>query len=122
MARVSPPVTGFSWGHVEVGPLAYRDAKLFPGGSREWDWRETGTQHVPGVQLADAIELIERGADVIVLSRGVDLVLQVPESTVDALTGRGLEVHVRQSEEAVELYNRLAEAGVRVAALIHSTC
>jgi hypothetical protein len=118
----SPLVTGFSWGRVEVGPLGYRDAKLFPGGSREWDWRETGTQHVPGIQLADAIELIERGADVIVLSRGVDLVLQVPRSTIDALAGRGLEVHVLQSEEAVELYNRLAEAGARVAALIHSTC
>jgi hypothetical protein len=38
-------------GRLEVEGKAepYRDAKLFPGGSREWNWRETGTEHVPGI-------------------------------------------------------------------------
>jgi len=38
-------------------------AKLFPGGLREWDWRETGTRHVPGIQHADVQELIEHDGD-----------------------------------------------------------
>ena len=33
-------------GKIEVeGTGTLRDAKLFPGGAREWDWRETGTEH-----------------------------------------------------------------------------
>ena len=28
-------------------------AKLYPGGARAWDWRETGTRHRPGIQPAD---------------------------------------------------------------------
>ena len=47
----------------------YKDAKLFPGGSREWNWRETGTEHVPGIQPADVQELLDHGAKVVVLSR-----------------------------------------------------
>jgi hypothetical protein len=40
----SPRITHVSWGHLEVeGGRRFKDAKLFPGGSREWDWRETGT-------------------------------------------------------------------------------
>jgi hypothetical protein len=41
----SPQITHVSWGRLEVEGKAepYKDAKLFPGGSREWDWRETGT-------------------------------------------------------------------------------
>jgi hypothetical protein len=32
------------------GHPTFKDAKLFPGGARAWDWRETGTGHVPGIQ------------------------------------------------------------------------
>ena len=38
---------------------SFRDAKLFPGGSRKWDWNETGTHHTPGIQPADVKELLE---------------------------------------------------------------
>ena len=40
----SPRVVVLAWGKIEVeGAGTFRDAKLFPGGAREWDWRETGT-------------------------------------------------------------------------------
>jgi len=38
-----------------------KDFKLYPGGGREWDWRETNTEHVPGIQHADVQELLENG-------------------------------------------------------------
>jgi hypothetical protein len=49
----------------------FKDAKLFPGGAREWDWRETGTGHVPGIQPGDIQELLDHGATVLVLSQGM---------------------------------------------------
>jgi len=68
----SPKILSLSWGRVEVAGAdrRYKDAKLFPGGSRAWDWTETGTHHVPGVLPADLEELLERGAEEVVLSRG----------------------------------------------------
>ena len=40
----SPRIVGLSWGQFELeGGIRFKDAKLYPSGSREWDWRETGT-------------------------------------------------------------------------------
>lgn len=41
----SPEITSLSWGHMKVKGCSsgYKDCKVWPGGSRAWDWRETGT-------------------------------------------------------------------------------
>ena len=127
----TPFISHIEWGRIDVvTPAAalasstetFKDAKLFPGGARTWDWGETGTRHNPGIQLADAEELLAAGADVVVLSRGMDLVLQVPADTIAQLEARGIEVHVAQTADAVRLMNELAKLGRRVGALLHSTC
>ncbi|MGH7291363.1 MAG: hypothetical protein ACREJT_09140, partial [Myxococcota bacterium] len=74
----APQIVECRWGVIRVaGGGTFKDAKLYPGGAREWDWNETRTRHVPGIQPADVVELIERGATTIVLSRGVLRMLQV---------------------------------------------
>jgi hypothetical protein len=66
----SPRITHLVWGEIEVEGLPRtRDMKLWPGGGRPWDWRETATHHVPGIQVADVEELLENGARIIVLTR-----------------------------------------------------
>lgn len=120
-AAHSPRITRVSWGRLEVEDHSFKDAKLFPGGSREWDWNETGTRHVPGIQPSDVEELLEHGATVVVLSRGFDERLWVRPETLRMLEDEGVLVHVEQTEEAVRLYNELRESE-KVGALIHSTC
>ena len=119
----SPRVTHLSWGRLEVegeeGP--FKDAKLFPGGARVWDWNETGTRHEPGTQPADVEELLEHGATVVVLSRGFHGRLDVTPEALRQLEDNGVTAHVRQTSDAILLYNQLRETE-RVGALIHSTC
>jgi hypothetical protein len=98
-----------------------KDYKLYPGGGREWDWSETGTRHVPGIQVADVEELLAHGATVVVLSLGMDQRLQVDPATLRYLEERGVEVHVVETREAVKLYNELA-GNAAVGGLFHSTC
>lgn len=120
---VSPQITHFEWGKIDVeGFERFRDAKLYPGGAREWDWSETGTHHQPGIQPADVEELLQYGAQVVVLSRGVDEMLHVMPETLTMLEARGIAVYVLQSEAAVAQYNALSAAGEKVGALLHSTC
>jgi hypothetical protein len=99
-----------------------RDFKLYPGGGRAWDWRETNTHHVPGIQPADVEELLEKGSSVVVLSRGMQLALQTAPETIELLKGRRITFHVEETNAAVTLYNRLSEAGEQVGGLFHSTC
>jgi hypothetical protein len=85
----SPRIKHVSWGRLEVEGKAepYKDAKLFPGGSRDWNWRETGTGHDPGIQIADVQELLDHGAKVVVLSGGMAECLHVPRRTLDFFEG-----------------------------------
>jgi hypothetical protein len=119
----SPAIAHLAWGVMQVESLGTgKDVKLWPGGGRAWDWRETNTQHVPGIQVADIAEIIEHGASVIVLSRGMQLVLQTPPETIAWLDQLGLKYHVLETREAAKLYNELAGQGVAVGGLFHSTC
>ena len=119
----SPRVTHLSWGRLEVegeeGP--FKDARLFPGGARAWDWNETDTRHEPGIQPADVEELLERGATVVVLSKGFHERLGVTPEALRLLEAYSVTAHVLQTEDAILLYNELRETE-RVGALIHSTC
>lgn len=120
----SPLVTHLSWGRLEVEGRdgRFKDAKLFPGGVREWDWSETGTSHEPGIQPADVEELLDRGATVVVLSRGFHERLRVRRETLRKLEERNVSVYVEQTGEAVRLYNEFCRENERVGALVHSTC
>jgi hypothetical protein len=116
-------IVSFRWGQIvdSAGNL-FKDARLFPGGAEEWDWRRTGTRHDPGIQTADLEGLLGTKPDVVILSRGVDLVLQVPQATIDFARSHAATVIALQSEQAVAEYNRRVAAAERVIALIHSTC
>lgn len=119
----SPKVTHLSWGRMEVEGLpAGKDFTLFPGGGRAWDWTKHGTGHEPGIQPADVQELLDHGATVIVLSRGMQLRLQTMPETLQLLEEQGVEVHLEETTAAVALYNRLAAENVPVGGLFHSTC
>ena len=107
----SPRISHLSWGHIEVeGYPPFKDAKIFPGGAREWNWRETGTRHVPGIQPADVHELIEHGARAVVLSKGILERLQVCSATLEVLAKSGIQVEVLQTGDAVARFNELRQS------------
>jgi hypothetical protein len=121
-SKRSPAISAISWGRIDVEGLGeVKDAKLYPGGAREWDWNETGTRHTPGIQPSDVAELLEHGATVVVLSQGMDLQLEVGRETIDFLEDKGITVHVADTREAARMYNELA-VSQPVGGLIHSTC
>ncbi len=119
----SPHVRRDGWGYVEVDGLGrLRDAKLWPGGGRAWDWNETGTRHQPGIQPADVLELFEHAPEIVVLSRGRQCRLETCVETLALLADHDLEVAREETGAAIDVYNRLATEGRRVAALLHTTC
>ena len=120
---VSPKITKLSWGSVEVEgyKTPFKDVKLFPGGAREWNWRETGTDHSPGILPADVEELLAKGAEVVVLSQGMNGRLHLSWDTARLLEEKGVEAHIAQTDKAVKIYNELRQKRP-TGALIHTTC
>jgi len=119
-------ITNLSWGQMEVkiGGQIYhfKDCKIWPGGARAWEWRETGTEHSPGIQPADLEELLAHGIEEIVLTRGVLGRLDICAETEALLHEQGIPYHIEKTKQAVTLFNDLAKQGKRVGGLFHSTC
>lgn len=87
----------------------------------EWNWDKTGTRHNPGIQIVDLTDFID-SVDTIILSEGVDGVLQIMPETITYLEKLNKEIVVARTPIAVEKYNEFLAQGKRVGALIHSTC
>ena len=119
---MSPEITKLSWGRIEIdSDKIFKDVKLFPGGCREWNWRETGTEHSPGIQYSDVQELLDNGSKTIILSKGILGRLKVQKEVVDKLESDGIVVHILKTKEAVRIFNKLSRTE-KVGALIHTTC
>ena len=118
----SPLIEELEWGSVHTSIGDFRDAKLWPGGGRAWDWNETGTDHSPGVQADDVEELLAHDVEIVVIGSGQSERLGVTPEALDRIGERGAEAEVLESRRAVRRYNELADGGVAVGALIHSTC
>jgi hypothetical protein len=121
--KYAPKIIRVSWGRIEVEghEKPFRDVKLYPGGGREWDWSETGTEHGPGIQPADVEELIGKGAKEVILSKGMHERLRVCPETLEWLKDRNIPTYVLQTEDAVRLYNKLRNDR-SVGGLFHTTC
>jgi hypothetical protein len=123
VGQVSPLVVADGWGYLEIEGLGrFRDAKLWPGGGRPWDWRETGTDHQPGIQPADVMELLEHDPDLVVLGSGRQGRLGLCAETLSLLEQRGVEAVREDTGAALETYRAAASEGRRVAGLFHTTC
>ncbi len=119
----SPSINYVSWGRMDVDGVGKgKDFKLWPGGGRQWDWRETDTHHVPGIQPTDIEELLDSGCQTVVLSRGMLLMLQTRRETLDLLDERNIPVHIAETKAAAKIYNDLVSSGEAVGGLFHSTC
>ena len=122
MSSALPKITKLSWGKIEIdGEQIFKDVKLFPTGCRAWNWQETGTEHSPGIQYSDVQELLDNGAETVILSKGVLGRLKVQKEVVEKLESEGIVVHVLKTKEAANLYNELLKIG-KVGTLIHTTC
>ncbi|KAM5320091.1 mth938 domain-containing protein isoform 2-T3 [Glossophaga mutica] len=80
----SPEIASLSWGQMKVqgSTKTYKDCKVWPGGSRAWDWRETGTEVPPST-----LEYLEK--------HGIDVrVLQTEQAVKEynALVAQGVRV------------------------------
>ena len=95
-------------------------------GAENWDWRESNTRHVPGIQPQDVEYLLKKNAKYIVLSTGMENQLKIAKETEDFLREKGMQLNtdyfIKTTPDAHQCYNELAQENKLVGALIHSTC
>jgi hypothetical protein len=111
-------IESYSFGRMEVDGRTYtRDLILYPGRIQDSWWRREGHNLVPD----DIPEVIAEKPDVLVVGTGASGVMEVPESTRQALLEQGIETVAAPTDRAVKYYQRLQEKKRTVGAF-HLTC
>src|SRR5699024_4023671 len=99
-------ITHISWGRIEVTinghTYQFKDYKVWPGGAKEWDWNLTGTRHRPGIQPADIEEVLAHNVDVMILSRGMERMLQISPESGHLLQVQRIEYYIAETRQAVD--------------------
>jgi len=81
-------------------------------------WRREG--HCLHAQ--DITDIIAHPPDVLIIGQGFAGCMRVPDELVRALAAKGMEVHVSNTRQAVDDYNRLSGSEKAVVAALHLTC
>lgn len=128
-----PSIEESGWGEIfvmsEGKKIKFRDVVLLPEKAISWDWRwsdDEGMEHSPGVREKDLDHYILSYVPLphaVILSTGRSGTLQVDPRRKEYLLDRGIkEVYILRTEAAIEKYTEICAMGIRVAALIHTTC
>lgn len=123
-----PCISQLKWGNVTItdpknGNNTYKDVVVLPSLVKEWNWKDHKMSHDPGV-TASAVQAFIDSPDLtdVILTRGMEGVLLVPDAVIDLLKKAGKTVHVEFTRDAAKLYNELVKQGKKVGGLFHTTC
>jgi len=116
-------VDNLSFGAITIGGRKYRrDLLLFPDGTLK---RRKGGFWIFGshnIKREEVEELTSAGAEEIVVGTGTNGRARLSDEAKSYVEQAKLQINTLPSHDAIPEFNRLVDAGKKVAALIHITC
>lgn len=110
-------IEGYRFGRVLVnGQEEKRDVIVLPHRVVQNWWRKDGHSLV----MEDLNEVLDELPERLVVGTGASGQMRLDPETLDALRGRGIEVDVKRTDEAVRLFAELDPT--TTAAALHLTC
>ncbi len=108
----------YSFGKIIIDGKTYTmDLIIYPDRIDPSWWRKEG--HL--LQIEDLSEVIKEKPDILIIGTGYNGVMRVPEETVVNLRSKGIEVIIKKTTEAVEVFNNM-KGDKKVIAAFHLTC
>jgi hypothetical protein len=111
-------ITHYSFGRITVNHQTYtKDVIIFPGRVFSPWWRKTGHY----LEVEDLAEVIDADVSTVIIGTGYNGTMQVSQGVIDLLRAHKIKVYVKNTNEAVALFNELSAINPVIAAL-HLTC
>jgi hypothetical protein len=110
-------IDSYSFGRIVIdGKIYTKDVLIFPGRVISPWWRKEGHH----LAIEDLQEVLKEKPDILVIGKGHSGVMEVPDTLVKDLAIEGIRVVVKDTTEAVGVFN-IMNNPKKVAAL-HLTC
>ena len=111
-------IDSYTFGRMTVNGQSYEsDLIIYPDRIESAWWRSKG--HIFSVE--DLEKMLAAGPEVIIIGSGSPGMLSVPKKAREVAASRGVELHVKPTEAAAQLYNEIAPTR-KVVAGFHLTC
>lgn len=115
---MSPTIEEYRFGQIVIDGREYsNDVIIFPDHVQSDWWREQGHSLV----MSDLDTVVERKPETLIVGRGANGRMRIPDETRSELEEKGIEVRAEKTDRAVELYREIMGDREVVAAL-HLTC
>ncbi|MEA1957925.1 MAG: MTH938/NDUFAF3 family protein [Euryarchaeota archaeon] len=111
-------INSYDFGRIVVDGKAYTsDVIIFPNRVKDNWWRKEGhALHIEDIEL-----VVEEKQDVLIVGTGNYGLLEVLPETKKYIESKGIELIVKPTDKACEMYNKISKNKKAVAAL-HLTC
>jgi len=111
-------IESYGFGRIVVNGRTYTsDVLIFPDHVEDGWWREEGHR----LSVRDLKRVLEARPEVLIVGTGELGMMRVPEETAEFVRSEGIELVVKPTGKAVELYNEFSKTR-RVVAAMHLTC
>ena len=111
-------IESYSFGKIVIdGKTFTSDIILYPDKVHDSWWRITG--HL--LQKEDLKDVIQYKPDILIVGTGADGLMKVPEETKKFVETKGIQLIVKETEEACKTYNELKDKQ-KIVAAFHLTC
>lgn len=98
-------IDSIKWGEVVIDGVKYKDAVISDKSVYDWDWRNDGTRHNPGITVKAVEQIINN--DVIILTMVFDRKLRITNETLCKINGK--IVHIIPTDQFYEVYKSISE-------------
>lgn len=111
-------IESYSFGKIVIDGKTYsRDVIIFSDHINASWWRKESHK----LCLADIIEIIKEGPEVVVIGTGDSGLMRVLNEVKESLKDKGIELIALTTEKACQVYNDMSKSRKTIAAL-HITC
>ncbi len=119
-----PKIDSVEFGSIIIDGVKYGQVLIVGSEVSERDGMKLKEKFATSHKIGDweKERLFEADPEIIVIGTGWDGVTQIEESFVEQAKEKGITLLAFLTPEAVEFYNKKIREGVKINALIHTTC
>jgi hypothetical protein len=112
-------IENYEFGSITINGKEYTsDVVVVPDKVMDDWWREEGHEIAP----IDIEEVVDKGYRIMVIGTGMSSEVKVLSKTKELIESKGIELIVKNTAEAIKIYNKFEEQGADVVGLFHLTC
>jgi hypothetical protein len=116
--QINPMIDSYSFGKIVIDGREYtHNVIIYPDRIDSTWWRK----EVHNLIKEDLLDVFEHAPDTLIVGTGADGKMRVPVETTDYIKTQGIELIVKATEDACNVYNDLM-GKKKVVAALHLTC